>query len=173
MKLQTTRFGEIEVKETEIITLPEGLVGFPEYTRYVLLDHDKDSPFKWLQSVDEGSVAFVVMSPLMFRPDYSIEVTEDEVSGLGLEAVNDAVISVIVTIPSDPKKMSANLKAPLIFNTKNRLGKQIIVKETEYQTKHFIIDEMKKFAKKDLQVEAKKAATQETGKGKKSEGSKG
>lgn len=160
MKLNTTRFGEIDVKENDIITLPEGLVGFPEYTRYVLLDHDKDSPFKWLQSLDEGAVAFVVMSPLMFRPDYTVEVTEEEVSSLTLESAEDAVISVIVTIPSDPKKISANLKAPLVFNAKNRIGKQVIVKDAQYQTKHFIIDEMKKYARKDQQAEVKQAAQQ-------------
>jgi flagellar assembly factor FliW len=147
LKCQTSRFGEIMVDENDIIQLPEGLIGFPELVRYVLLDHDSDSPFKWLQSVDDGNMAFVVISPLTFRPDYTVEVSEDEIAGLKLEKAEDAVVSVIVTIPSDPKKMSANLKAPLVFNLKNRCGKQVIVKDTQMQTKHFIMEEMKKFAK--------------------------
>jgi flagellar assembly factor FliW len=159
LKIQTSRFGEIEVVEADVLTLPEGLIGFPELVKYVLLDHDTDSPFKWLQSVDDGAMAFVVISPLTFRPDYTVEVTEDEISNLQLSAAEDAVISVIVTIPMDPKKMSANLKAPLVFNLKNRIGKQLIVKDSQYQTKHFIMEELKKFAKKDLQTEAKKSAT--------------
>lgn len=163
MKVQTSRFGEIEVNEADVVTLPEGLIGFPELTRYVLLDHDAESPFKWLQSVDDGAMAFVVMSPLTFRPDYTVEVSEEEISVLKLSNAEDAVISVIVTIPVDPKKMSANLKAPLIFNLKNRVGKQVIVKDPQYQTKHFIIEEIKKFAKKDIQSETKKAAQQQTG----------
>jgi flagellar assembly factor FliW len=122
-----------------------------------LLDHDTDSPFKWLQSIDDGTMAFVVISPLTFRPDYTVEVTEDEIATLDLKDPDDAVISVIVTIPMDPKKMSANLKAPLIFNLKNRTGKQIIVKDPQFQTKHFIMEEIKKFAKKDSQTELKKA----------------
>ena len=97
------------------------------------------------------------------------EVTEEEISILKLQSPDDAVISVIVTIPSDPKKMSANLKAPLVFNLKNRTGKQVIVKDAQYQTKHFIMEEIKKYAKKDLQSEIKKAAQQsaseELGKG--------
>ncbi|NBX16494.1 MAG: flagellar assembly protein FliW [Proteobacteria bacterium] len=169
MKVQTSRFGEIEVDDADVISLPEGLVGFPELMRYVLLDHDADSPFKWLQSLDDGSMAFVVISPLTFRPDYTVEVTEEEISILKLQSPDDAVISVIVTIPSDPKKMSANLKAPLVFNLKNRTGKQVIVKDAQYQTKHFIMEEIKKYAKKDLQTEIKKAAQQsaseELGKG--------
>jgi flagellar assembly factor FliW len=120
-------------------------------------------------------MAFVVISPLTFRPDYTVEVTEDEISGLQLSAAEDAVISVIVTIPMDPKKMSANLKAPLVFNLKNRIGKQLIVKDSQYQTKHFIMEELKKFAKKDIQSEAKKSATpaQESTVGLKSESSTG
>lgn len=173
MKVQTSRFGEIEVNESDVISLPEGLIGFPELTRYVLLDHDTDSPFKWLQSIDDGAMAFVVMSPLTFRPDYTVEVSEEEISVLTLSNPEDAVISVIVTIPVDPKKMSANLKAPLIFNLKNRLGKQVIVKDPQYQTKHFIIEEIKKYAKKDAQAEVKKAAQQQTATGNKSEESTG
>lgn len=72
---------------------------FPELMRYVLLDHDADSPFKWLQSLDDGTMAFVVISPLTFRPDYTVEVTEEEISILKLQSPDDAVISVIVTIP--------------------------------------------------------------------------
>ena len=104
LKVQTSRFGEIEVDNADVITLPEGLVGFPELARYVLLDHDSDSPFKWLQSLDDGTMAFVVISPLTFRPDYTVEVTEEEIAILKLQSPDDAVISVIVTIPSDPQK---------------------------------------------------------------------
>ncbi|MCA2959118.1 MAG: flagellar assembly protein FliW [Silvanigrellales bacterium] len=158
MKVQTSRFGEIEVDDADIITLPEGLIGFPELVRYVLLDHDTDSPFKWLQSIDDGAMAFVVITPLTFRPDYTVEVTEEEIAVLKLENAEDAVISVIVTIPMDPKKMSANLKAPLVFNLKNRTGKQVIVKDAQYQTKHFIMEEIKKYAKKDVQADIRKTA---------------
>ena len=144
---QTTRFGEIEVEDKDIVKVPEGLIGFPELTQFVILDHGKDSPFKWFQSTDNGAMAFIVVSPLTFRPDYTVEVSEDEISNLELETPDSAVISVIVTIPSDPKKMSANLKAPLIFNLDNRTGKQIIVKDAQYHTKHFIMEELKKHAK--------------------------
>ena len=156
MKVQTTRFGDIEVADADVIQLKEGLVGFPELTRYVLLDHDADSPFKWLQSLDDGAMAFVVISPLTFRPDYTVEVAEEEIADLALTSADDAVISVIVTIPMDPKKMSANLKAPLVFNLKNRLGKQVIVKDAQYHTKHFIMEEIKKYARKDMQADLKK-----------------
>ena len=144
IRIKTTRFGELEVAKQEAIVLPSGLIGFPELKNYILLDHDKDSPFKWLQSVDDGAIAFVLINPLLFKPDYVVEVTEAEVSDLELAAEEDAVISVIITMPSNPKNMTANLKAPLVFNLKNRKGKQIILNNSDYVTRHNILEEMKK-----------------------------
>lgn len=144
IKVKTTRFGEIEVKSEDLIELPAGLIGFPELKRYVLLDHDKDSPFKWLQSLDDGAIAFVLINPLLFKPDYVVEVTEAEVLDLDLKAEEDAVISVIITIPTNPQNMTANLKAPLVFNLQNRRGKQLVLSHSAYTTRHNIMEEIKK-----------------------------
>lgn len=145
IKVKTTRFGEIEVEEKDVLTMPSGIIGFPDLNRYILIDHDKkDSPFKWLQSLDDGAIAFVVINPLLFKPDYTVEVSEAEVSDLAMEQEEDAVISVIVTMPSNPANMTANLKAPLVFNLKNRMGKQIILNTSQYTTRHNIMEEVKK-----------------------------
>jgi flagellar assembly factor FliW len=143
-KVQTTRFGEIEVQDSELIQLPAGLIGFPELKNYILLDHDKDSPFKWLQSLDDGAIAFVLINPLLFKPDYTVEVSENEVADLDIKKEEDAVISVIITMPSNPENMTANLKAPLIFNLENRKGKQLILSTPEYTTRHNVLEEIKK-----------------------------
>jgi GTP-binding protein EngB required for normal cell division len=63
LKVKTTRFGEIEVPENDVIHLPLGLIGFPELKKYVLLDHDKESPFKWFQALEDGAIAFVLIDP--------------------------------------------------------------------------------------------------------------
>lgn len=144
LKVKTTRFGEIDVKETDVIELPAGLIGFPDLKQYIMLDHDKDSPFKWLQSLNDGAIAFVLINPLLFKPEYTVEVTEAEVSDLTLEAEEDAVISVIITMPANPQNMTANLKAPLVFNLKNKKGKQIILNNPAYTTRHNIMEEVKK-----------------------------
>ena len=174
INVKTTRFGDIEVKDVDVVSLPAGLIGFPELKKYVLLDHDKDSPFKWLQSLDDGAIAFVLINPLLFKPDYMVEVTEAEVSDLELENEEDAIISVIITMPSNPQNMTANLKAPLVFNLKNRKGKQIILNNAEYTTRHNIMDEVKKRSQTtDQQTiqqmveqvkETKEAASQDTAK---------
>ena len=146
IKVKTTRFGEIEVKTEDLIELPSGLIGFPELKRYVLLDHDKESPFKWLQSLDDPAIAFVLINPLLFKPDYTIEVTEAEVADMELKSEEDAVISVIITIPTNPQNMTANLKAPLVFNLQNRKGKQLVLSHSAYTTRHNIMEEIKKQA---------------------------
>ncbi len=144
LKVTTTRFGDIDVKPEDLIQLPHGLIGFPELKKYVLLDHDKESPFKWLQSVDDGAIAFVLINPLMFKPDYMVEVTEAEVLDLELKSEEEAVISVIITIPSNPQNMTANLKAPLIFNLANRKGKQLVLNNAAYTTRHNLLEEVRK-----------------------------
>lgn len=144
IKVKTTRFGDIEIDQKDMITLPAGIIGFPELKQYVLLDHDQESPFKWLQSLEDGSIAFVMINPLLFKPDYLVEVNEGEVADLDIESEEDAVVSVIITMPSDPQKMTANLKAPVIFNLKNRKGRQVILNNSEYTTRHNIMEEMKK-----------------------------
>ena len=152
IKVTTTRFGDIEVNESDVIELPAGLIGFPDLKKYILLDHDKESPFKWLQSLDDGAIAFVLINPLLFKPDYTVEVTEAEVSDLTIQAEEDAVISVIVTMPSNPQNMTANLKAPLVFNLKNRKGKQVILNHGDYTTRHNIMEEVRKRAASDEQA---------------------
>jgi flagellar assembly factor FliW len=144
IKVKTTRFGEIDVPEGDVIHLPSGLIGFPELKQYVLLDHDKDSPFKWFQSIEDGAIAFVLIDPLLFNPEYVAEVTDAELAELDVQSEEDLVISVIVTVPSNPQNMTANLKAPLIFNLKNRRGKQVILNTSTFTTRHNIMDEVRK-----------------------------
>lgn len=145
IKFKTTRFGEIEVDEKEKLFMPSGVIGFPELKEFVLLDHDNNSPFKWLQSLTDSAVAFVVMNPLLFKPDYVVEVGGAELSDLEIEKEDDAIVSVILTMPSDPKKITANLKAPIIFNLHNRRGKQIILSNSDFTTRHNIMDEIERY----------------------------
>ena len=72
MKVETTRFGAIDIREEEIITMPFGMPGFSDQKQFVLLDHKKDSPFQWYQSIQDPSLAFVVTDPFLFKPDYGV-----------------------------------------------------------------------------------------------------
>lgn len=129
MKISTTRFGEVEFPEEVLIHFPEGILGFPEMDRYVLLEHDIDnSPFKWLQSVDSPDLAFIVMDPALLAPDYSVMIDSDTARVIRCADASRLAFVSILNIPSgNAYQMTANLKAPLAINPDQRLGRQVIL----------------------------------------------
>jgi flagellar assembly factor FliW len=141
MIIHTTRFGDIDCPEDTILKMPSGIIGFPASTRYLILDHDRDVPFKWIQSLDQAELAFVIMDPVWFKPDYHVTIAIDEISELGCVNEGDLVMFVILTIPSDdPSCMTANLRGPVIVNAGTRTAKQLILRE-EYPTRAPVLQE--------------------------------
>lgn len=135
MIIHSTRFGDIECPEEKILKIPSGIIGFPSSTRYLVLDHDRDVPFKWLQSLDQEELAFVIVDPVWFKPDYRVTIALDEIMELGRANERDLVLFVILTIPSDdPSRMTANLRGPVIVNAGTRTGKQVILRD-EFPTR--------------------------------------
>ncbi len=137
-KVDTTRFGEILVSPQELITLPFGLVGFPEFKEFVLLEHEEESPFRWLQSLDDAAIAFVVIDPYVFKPDYDIQLSSQEKQTLEITKSEDSFVFVILTLPEDWRDTTANIKAPLIFNKRTRKGRQIILNDPTLTTRFAI-----------------------------------
>lgn len=142
MKIDTTRFGEIAVNKNKLITFPNGILGFPELKRYVLLENDKDLPFGWLQAVDDKDIAFVVMDLLTFKPDYRLSIEEKEITDLDVKDESDLCILAIITIPErNSLKITANLQGPLVINLVNRKGKQLVLQGSGYTCKYPIFQE--------------------------------
>ncbi len=136
MKIMTSRFGEIEFRDEVKLTFTSGIIGFPNATQYVILDHDREVPFKWLQSVDEGTLAFVIMDPTLFKPDYRVTVEPEELAELRAAEGDELIVFVILTIPSaDYRRITANLQGPVVVNRRTRLAKQIILRE-EWTTRY-------------------------------------
>lgn len=136
MKCTSTRFGSFEVCDESILTFPSGLLGFPEQQRYVILDHDTEAPFKWLQSVEEPALAFVILDPTTFHSDYHVDVPPDAWAEIRCEEGEDLALVVILTIPSDdPGRITANLRGPLVISHKTKLGKQLVLSE-DFPTRH-------------------------------------
>jgi|SRR5579885_2302361 flagellar assembly factor FliW len=128
MRVTTDRFGEIEVSEEAVIRFPAGVIGFPRSVRYVLLDHDRHAPFQWMQSLDEPGLAFVVMDPARFKPDYRVEVAPEELAELDPAEGDELVLLVILTVPpADPGRVTANLRGPLVVNARTKLAKQLVL----------------------------------------------
>ncbi len=147
MELETTRFGTIKVEEDNIITFPEGLVGLSQYKRFVLIPHGEETPFCWLQSVDEPSFALLVIDPWFFRPDYEVVLSDSDAERLQMQEETPKAVFATVTIPPGrPELMTANLLAPLVLNLSARCGWQVILDDERYQTRHPILEEMVKYA---------------------------
>ena len=142
MKLTTRIFGEIEIDDSKIIEFPKGIIGFPDMTRFTLI-HDADresSTIRWLQSIDEPTFALPVLDPLLVKPGYSIPIDRTEISDMFPLDEEDLLILVTVTVPSDLKKMTVNLKGPIIINSEVCKAAQVIIDDEEYLVKYPIYD---------------------------------
>ncbi len=148
MKYPTSRFGEITFEEKEMLFLPKGILGFSQLSKYVIIEKDEHNPFKWLQSVEDSSIAFVIVDPALFFPNFKLEVNEKELEELNFQQMKELVTYLVVTVPPDPSQISANLLGPLVINSKKRIAKQVVMPNSPYTTKHYILDELKKKLKR-------------------------
>ncbi|HOJ10378.1 MAG TPA: flagellar assembly protein FliW [Clostridiales bacterium] len=156
MLFNTRHFGEIEINEDKIISFEEGIPGFNNVRKFVILDtyttndnrydnmnnqNNSVSPFKWLQCVDEPMLAFAIVNPFLLKPDYDIELSNEVIEQLGIKNEEDVAVYAIVVVPEDISKMTMNLKAPLIINLKSKKGMQTILDTEKYSVRHYIMDE--------------------------------
>ena len=145
MLLQTKHFGEVEINEKLIIEFSSGLLGFEELKEFTLIgSEDETSPFRWLQCVNEPQIAFAVANPFLIVKDYDFELNDEEAENLGIERSDEAAVYVIVVVPDELEKMSMNLKAPLIINSKNKKGAQIVLDTDKYTVRHYILEELRR-----------------------------
>jgi len=132
LKFQSSRFGEQEVAVESVITLVEGIIGFPDDRKYVLLDYNP--PFSWLHSVKSPELAFVVVNGAEFGDHYQVPLPKNDPE-LALDDDPDYAIVNIVSIRSQPAPTTVNLKAPIIVNLKNMIGRQIVIDSHQFPTR--------------------------------------
>lgn len=145
MKIQTTRFGELEVNKNDIINFKEGILGFDALKRFFVVDPGDQTLILWLQSVEDGSIAFPVIEPKIFKHDYTVKLVPAEFTSLELEDLNGASIYTIITIPQNVTEMTANLKAPIIINNKVKVARQIVLQDSKLEVKHPMYLDLKKY----------------------------
>jgi flagellar assembly factor FliW len=138
MKIDTLRFGAIEVEESRAITMKGCILGFDHLQRYIILIQEEKTPLCWLQSLEDGAVAFVVIDPHMIKSDYSPEIDKTHRAFLGISREEDICFLSIVTIRHEPFGVTANLRAPLVINMDQRLGSQIILEDADYPVRYDI-----------------------------------
>ena len=150
MKANTRMFGAIDIADDKIITMEKGMIGFPELTHFALIfdEEKKDKAFRimWLQSMDEGDIAFPVTDPICIKEDYAPSVNDEIIAPLGEMHAENTYLLVTVTVPKQIENFSVNLKAPIVINTDSNKGAQIIT-EDDYPVKYKIYDLLK--AKKE------------------------
>ena len=149
MILTHTRFGTIEFTQDDVITFEEGLIGFTESTEFLLVPSKPGSPFSWLQSTEDPSLAFLIADPAAFFEDYDPIINDREAIQLGLMNGADFGIFVTSAIPvGEPKKATANLAAPILINLDSKRGKQVVLENEAYTMRHPIFSEQSAPAQK-------------------------
>jgi|YNPNPStandDraft_1061719.scaffolds.fasta_scaffold00001_11 flagellar assembly factor FliW len=139
MKIDTTRFGVLEVDDDSVVSMPRGPLGFEDNTEFVLIQHRPDTKFRWLQSTADPALAFVVIDPSDFFADYEFEISDADAEKLNLDSADDALVLAIVTISEGGKEVTANLAAPVVINSKELVGMQIVLQDGRYSVKHSLI----------------------------------
>jgi flagellar assembly factor FliW len=146
MVVKTKIFGEIEVDESRFLIFEDGILGFPDLKRFMLI-HDEESGgtnlISWMQSIDEPAFAMPVIDPLKVCPDYNPEVEDELLNTLGDVQGEDILVLTTVTVPPVIENMTANLRAPFIINASNLKACQIILEDEKYLIKYPIYDVLK------------------------------
>lgn len=132
----TVRFGEVTVAANTLLHFPRGMVGLPKAQRFVFLhDEGVPGPVFWMQSVDDSALSFLVCEPMPFFPDYEIALESTEQALLGIRNDDEALVCVILVVPEDPSKITANLRGPVVINTETRTGIQLVLAGDQYPVK--------------------------------------
>ncbi len=145
MKVNTSRFGELQVNTEDIITMSEGILGFENLKKFFVVDPGDSTLILWLQSIEDEKIAFPVIEPKIFKPDYTAKLLPADMNSVSLESLNQAKIYAILTIPSDISQMSANLKAPIVINNEKQIAKQIVLQDSKLSVKYEMYKELKSY----------------------------
>jgi len=141
MKVNTSRFGTLDIAENEIIRFTDGLYGFEKETEFTFLPFNPnvESPMEWMQSLKSSHLAFVITDPYLYLQDYKLKLSEDDKKRVHLNSEEPFLTRTIVTIPENYLEMTTNLIAPLIINKEKGVAKQFVLTSMDYDTRHYLL----------------------------------
>lgn len=143
-KVNTLRFGEVEVAEDKIVHFSDGLPAFEDEHEFVIVPYDEESPYVFLQSLETPDLAFLMTMPFVFFPDYEFEIDDDNQEKLDLHNQEDMLIYTLITVNEGKvEEMTANLMAPVVLNTANMQARQLVLDKSSYTTKHRLFPDNK------------------------------
>lgn len=138
MKIQSARFGELDISIENILKFDQGIPGFPDEYEFAFLPYEEGSPFAFLQSTHDANLTFLIVEPFSFLPEYTFELSDEWSKEIGVSTENPPQIFNIVSIKEPLQRSTVNLLAPVIVNWKDSKAKQIILEKVEYTTKHLL-----------------------------------
>jgi flagellar assembly factor FliW len=158
--IETSRFGKVELRPEDVLTFSEGLLGFADLRSFVLLDDPNDDIFAWLQSCESPAIAFPVLEPELFSAAGKLNLTKSEMESLKMPSAEHARFFSIITIPEDPTLMTANIKAPVVINTKNRMARQCVLQDNNLAIREPIFAKLQQrvFANPNASIKAQSPA---------------
>lgn len=159
MQIQTSRFGFVQCSEEDLIFFPEGILGFGDLRRFVLVDDPSDEIFAWLQSCEIPQIAFPVLEPELFTANYQLNLTKHDLESLEMKSVSGTRSFAIITVPEDPTQMTANLKAPIVINVAKRTARQIVLQDNNLAIREPIFAKLQSRVVQNPQVPIKTQAS--------------
>ena len=142
MKIHTKYHGEIKIDQSKIIEFEQGIPSFLDEKQFYILPFSDESPFFIMQSVQTPGLAFVIVSPFDFFNDYSVKLSDQVIEVLEIESEEDIVIFTTLTIQEPFQNTTTNLQGPIVINDKKKLGKQVILADSPYKTKHLLTSQL-------------------------------
>jgi len=137
MIIETTRFGSMEIDEQKIIKFRPGLLAFEDLSDYALIDIAENRDFKWLQSIKEPDLSFLLVDPFIANPDYRVELQAEMMEKLNIAQAEDVLIYTIVTVPAGGfKESTTNLVGPLVINWREKKGVQVVLEKDGLDVKY-------------------------------------
>ncbi len=140
MKVLSKHFGEIEIQEEHIIKFARGLMGLEEYTKYILIEFSPNSEIYWMQSIENPELCFIVTNPRIFKPDYILDVYEEDLQLIDNPETKDTSILCILNVSLEDQKITANLLGPIVINNTNNKAIQAVSKRNDYNAKYLVSD---------------------------------
>jgi flagellar assembly factor FliW len=136
MIVQSTRFGELDVPDEQILDFSQGIMGFPEEKRFALMEYKPDSPFYILQSLSDSNLTFLMINPFAFFNDYEFDMDDALMADIGVTADNPPTVFNIATVKDKIETMTVNLAGPVLVNLRERKAAQWVIEKTQFPTQY-------------------------------------
>ena len=141
MRIDTKYHGTIDYKEEDIITFEKGIPAFEEYKKFILFPVEGNDFFSVLHSLEDAGLGFIVVSPFKVMKEYEIELPQKSIEDLNIEAPEDVIVQCTITLSSKIEDITSNFQAPIVINTKNNRGEQIVLSNDKYSIKYPLFKE--------------------------------